>query len=556
MSVPGDHHAPIARGPTAVALPIRKGNAREFVARLDLARAWPSLAALGTVGVLLVVLGYQAGGYFPADSAPAGAVGFVVLAVLLAVRRPHWQLSTTAMVALAALVGLTAWTGASAAWSPVPDAALEDMQRDAVYVAVFGLALLAAGSGRQSGILLWTSLAVCAVIAGGGLLSRLVPALIDGEGGAAAVYRLSYPLTYWNALGAIASTGAVLGLGLAADPRSLPWSRGLAAAVTVLLTTTMYLTLSRASWLALIGGVAVLLALGAHRGSLVVTVTVVGAATTLALARLQAYPALIEDPTLGAGQRHEGARFAIQLGLLAGGAGIAVALLSFGRRSAAVMDELRRHGPRIGVAALALVAVIAFAAYVVRADAIERQTARALGETGDWVSRQWDAFMQPAVFGEAGRARLTTARGTRSDLYRVAIDGFEADPLHGGGAGSFEPRWYRTRSVNENATDVHSLHLEVLSELGLVGTLLLLALLGAIGTAAVRSRLRRGTVTRAQAAAAGAACSVWLVHSFVDWDWQMPAVSGITLLIAAAIFPAGRRRTVRAKRPGAAPSPN
>ena len=103
-------------------------------------------------------------------------------------------------------------------------------------------------------------------------------------------------------------------------------------------------------------------------------------------------------------------------------------------------------------------------------------------------------------------------------------------------------------------TDAHSLHLEVLSELGLVGALLLLALLGAIGTATSARGMRRGAVTRAQAAAAGAACSVWLLHSFVDWDWQMPAVSGIALLVAAALFPEGRRRVRRGSSGAAAPT--
>ena len=255
MSAPPRPHAPTA-GVPRVAAPSPRPAKRSPLGRLDLdlARSWPSLtAAVATVGVLLVFLGYRSGGYFPADSAPVGRRR--VRDARRAACGPPAALAAEHLRARCAGGARRAdrLDGLSAAWSPVPDAALEDMQRDALYVAIFGLALLAAGSGPPVAAAAVDGLAVCGVIAGGGLISRLLPALIESAGGgASAEYRLAYPLTYWNALGAVASTGAVLGLGLAADPRALPWSRGLAAATSVLLTTTMYLTLSRASWLALI----------------------------------------------------------------------------------------------------------------------------------------------------------------------------------------------------------------------------------------------------------------------------------------------------------------
>jgi hypothetical protein len=32
------------------------------------------------------------------------------------------------------------------------------------------------------------------------------------------------------------------------------------------------------------------------------------------------------------------------------------------------------------------------------------------------------------------------------------------------------------------------------------------------------------------------------VHAAVDWDWQVPALTGTALVLAAALFPEGRRR--------------
>jgi hypothetical protein len=193
----------------------------------------------------------------------------------------------------------------------------------------------------------------------------------------------------------------------------------------------------------------------------------------------------------------------------------------------------------------AVVLVGAVAGYAIHASSVEGRAASGLRDSEGFVSRQWRDFMRPAVQAEGGTARLTTARGTRSDLYRVAIDGFEAHPLRGDGAGGFEVRWARTRDVQEDVRNAHSLELETLGELGLVGIVLLLAFLGAIVAAAVRSRLRPGGLGRGQTAAVAAAFSVWLAHSFVDWDWQMPAVTGCALLLGASMLPHGRVRRRR-----------
>ena len=53
-----------------------------------------------------------------------------------------------------------------------------------------------------------------------------------------------------------------------------------------------------------------------------------------------------------------------------------------------------------------------------------------------WLSDQWRDFLRPTTTLADGSARLTSAKGTRSDLYRVAVDAFEAHPLRGEGSGS------------------------------------------------------------------------------------------------------------------------
>jgi O-antigen ligase len=458
-------------------------------------------AALGVVGGLA----FDAGGYFPTAYLEGGAVALAALGVLLAVQLPRYALSAHALAGLGALALLAAWTGLSAAWSPAPDTALADMQRDLLYVALFGLGLLAAGSGRHAVLLGYVVLAVIVAIISAGLL--------HGDTGD----RLSYPLTYWNAFGALAAVGVVLAAGIGSDPRAPVLVRALSGAAVVPLADAVYLSLSRGTWLALMVGALVLVALGAHRGSLLLTVGVSGTAATLAI---------LGGPV-------------VALTVIAGGV---IAAIAAGRASPLLMQALHRVVPSLLFALAASAVLAALLGYAVKADAVEGHTDRALRSAGDFVSRQWQDFLRPTTGVDQGRARLTTAKGTRSDLYRVAFDGFEANPLRGDGAGGFTVRWMQQRRVYEQVRDAHSLELETLGELGAVGGLLLLAFLVTLGWAAGSARVRPAALPRSHAAAVGAACSVWVAHSAVDWDWQMPALTGCVLVLAATLYPVGRRR--------------
>jgi hypothetical protein len=458
-------------------------------------------AALGVVGGLA----FDAGGYFPTAYLEGGAVALAVLGVLVAVQLPRYALSAHALAGLGSLALLAAWTGLSAAWSPAPDGALADLQRDLLYVALFGLGLLAAGSGRHAVLVGRVVLAVIVVIVCAGL--------VHGAGGG----RLSYPLTYWNAFGALAAVGVVLAAGMGSDPRAPVPVRALCGAAVVPLADAVYLSLSRGTWLALMVGAVVLVALGAHRGSLLLTVGVAGTAATLAIAGGPVVPLTVA-------------------------AGAVIWVIAAGRASPLLMQALRRVVRPLLIVLAGLAVLAALAAYAAKADAVEGHADRALRSAGDFVSRQWQDFLRPTTGVDEGRARLTTAKGTRSDLYRVAFDGFEAHPIYGDGAGGFTVRWMQQRRVYEQVRDAHSLELETLGERGVIGGLALLAFLVTLGWAAVSSRIRPAALPRSHAAAVGAACSVWVAHSAVDWDWQMPALTGCVLVLAATLYPVGRRR--------------
>jgi O-antigen ligase len=144
----------------------------------------------------------------------------------------------------------------------------------------------------------------------------------------------------------------------------------------------------------------------------------------------------------------------------------------------------------------------------------------------------------------AGQQRLTSARSSRSEAYRVAINGFQDHPLAGDGAAAYEMRWMRERKVAEYFRNAHSLELETASELGLVGLLLLAGILLPLSGGMRGIRRAQGGLTRSQAASAGGVVLVWMVHSALDWDWQMGAVTLPALACGAALV--APRRTASA----------
>ena len=130
-----------------------------------------------------------------------------------------------------------------------------------------------------------------------------------------------------------------------------------------------------------------------------------------------------------------------------------------------------------------------------------------------------------------GAARLVTFQSNRYAYWKVALRAFGDQPLRGVGAGGWAVWWLRYRTVNEFAQDAHSLPLQTAAELGLVGLLALGLLFG--GTAAAARTAHRAAPT--VMAGPIAALAVYAAHSPLDWDWQMPAVTLVAVVLAGMV---------------------
>ena len=444
------------------------------------------------------ILALFSGGYGDTARTAAGAAAYVLLAVT-AVAVPHpLPRSRLAIVALATLAGLTAWTALSLRWAPLGEPAGQDAQRLALYTAVLAtsLALLRdpAAAALAEPLLLAGIAGACAY----GLSERLLPTLINLQDVLSAGDRLAQPLTYWNGTGAFAALGLLLAAGLAGDgarPRAL---RAAAVATAPVTGLTLYLTFSRGALGAAAAGFAVLVAVAPSLRQLRAAALIVVAAAIPPVATL-ALPAVTHAES-GAGQ---GAAMLVLL--LAGAALAGVAELRLPDRDA-------RLPPLRLLAAGGL--AIALTATAIAVTQVERRSG--------------------ADTPAASPTRLASVQSNRYAYWKVALRTFGDHPLDGVGSGGFQAVWLKERPFREPVRDAHSLYLETPAELGIVGLALLAAFVGAVAVAATRSR-RAGAV---------AALTVWALHSGVDWDWEMPALTLVAIVLAGLVLTSPDRYAV------------
>jgi O-antigen ligase len=145
----------------------------------------------------------------------------------------------------------------------------------------------------------------------------------------------------------------------------------------------------------------------------------------------------------------------------------------------------------------------------------------------------------------AGASRYVTLQSNRYAYWRVAVRAFAHEPLHGVGAGGWSVWWLRYRPFDDFAQDAHSLPLQTLAELGLVGIAALGAFFAGVALAA------RDAYRRAPMRAAGpiAAVVAYAAHSPLDWDWQMPAVTLVALILAGMLLALAETSRPRTRSP-------
>jgi O-Antigen ligase len=475
------------------------------------------LAAL--CGLLFGASAFWSGFYESSRWSPASLVFLAAaLAVVFAARdRP----SVAALAAVGGLSGLWLWSLISRGWADRADLALVAANRWALYAAIVTTLVLLVGRERRVALVLIDACSAAALGIAGYVLVRLL--LPDAQQLFLGT-TLNSPIGYGNAEANLLLLGFWPLVALAQDTRKRLRSAVAISAATVL-GALLFAAQRRGSLLALVASGLLLLALvPGRRSRLWVLVAVLAGVSVGAssISPLFQHP----DPVTGIASARTIHRAAITA-LLAGiGVGCVWALML------SVAAALRaRGGPwtrRLTGASSAGLIALALAG-----SAIAGLNARSIAHR---VRAQYDAFVN--LSPSPGSFRLFSGGGNRYDYWRVAWMEFEHAPLRGVGAGSFTVGYFRERRTTEDVTQPHSLELQTLAELGLVGGLALLLFLGGplFGLWRWSRRARAPGPERLVAVGAGGTFLAWLGQTSVDWVHLIPSITALALGAAVVLL--------------------
>jgi len=495
-SVERVHDEPIRAAPTAV-----------DAAR---ARAWPALGILAVLGLALGLSPFAAGYYDASIWAPAGLALLIVLtAAMIAgpVARPRGAIAASGAIAALALLSLL-----SALWTDSIEQAVVDGNRLLVYATALALLVVLLRSDRG------TVLAFGAFVAGAVAVAGWVLAgMLRGDESLLLGGRLHEPLGYINGQASFFVLAFWPCLALAERRRGAAAATplaGLGLTGATLFAGLVVLGQSRGAVLA--AGLSLLVVCALLPGRLRRVVALLVGAACLA----PAMPALLD--VYRGGTSAEELRSGAGALLLAAAAGGAVwaTLVAFERRASASGLRLRR-AVTVGIACLTLVgAAVGIAS---------------TGPIASFLDRQYTAFVTlGGPQGEATASRLASGAGNRYDYWRIAVDAWQAHPLAGVGAGGYDKPYFAQRTTSEDIRQPHSLPLQVLAELGIVGGLLFAAALALIAAGTWR-RIRAGGRAPVVVVSLGVV-TAWLAHTSVDWMHLLPGLTGVALLGAAVLL--------------------
>jgi O-Antigen ligase len=490
-------------------------------------------ALVVAVAVAYVVVSLADGGYPPEAIAAATLLIWWAVVVGLAVGGwPRADIPRPAIAAGLCIAGLALLTGLSLAWTDDDGRTFIEAVRVAGYAGLFVLVTITSPRDSARAWLVGLAIGLCAVAALA-LGSRLEPSLPGGEGELARFLpgsegRLSYPIGYWNGLGACMALATVLlvWLGARADTKL---GRSLAIGALPAILLALYLTSSRGAGIAAGAGLAVILALGPERLRLAggAALGAAGGAALVGLTDLRS--SLVDFPGTTAAH-NAGDEILLAIVVVCGAIGIASHLTDASlARPALRVPPVPRVAVRIALVGLAFVVLAGVA-------------------VADPVSRFEDFKQAPQASDVSAHFSSGSGSG-RYQFWSAALDAFEAEPITGIGAGGYEAWWNQHGSIPRIVRNAHSLFFETLAELGIGGLVLIVSF---AALAVVQGwRRRRGGSPDGSTEVALAMLVIGLFSAGTDWTWELGAVFAPVVVAAALLTgPATLRRDAEPSRGG------
>jgi hypothetical protein len=515
-------------------------------------RDWAGAATWLLSAALVLYLALENGGY---DPIPRDQIGIAIwwgLLLSVAVKAlPVPGRTPAARVALGLLLGFGVWTALSLSWTQSAERTATELARVATYLGVLALGICLVTRRRVGARhVLHGVTAGLAAVAALGVLSRLHMAWFPANElgkvlpGIEIERRLAYPLNYSSAVGALAGMTLPLLLAATASARTIG-AQALAAAAIPIAGLALYLATSGTGVAVTTVAMLAFLALAPDRLPKLLTLAAGAGGAAVLAATIASREALAHGLPGAAAERQGTEVIWIALGVCA-----VLALIQVGIGLAV------RHLHRPGLLRISRKeALIATAVVVVVAIPI----AVGVGLPHE-ASHRWEAFKGQKGESASGPSSpssiLDSSSSGRYQFWEAAVDASETATLKGIGPGTFEFWWTSHGSYGGFVRNAHSLYLENLAELGLVGFFLITGfVLAVLGIGAARS-LRAPPEQRLLLAAATAGAAGFATAAALDWVWQLAALS-VAFMLLAAVAVSGysmpeptrrRRRTFRRNR--------
>jgi len=467
------------------------------------------------IAAAVFALLYADGGFAPTTRSYAGLAAWWLLGAgaAVGVASARAGVDRLALIALGLLAAFDLWILISVRWAADAERAFAQFNQVSLYVAVLAISIVLARLVPASWVVGGVALALVS-IAMVAFVSRCFPSAFGLQPGREILTplatRLSFPLGYWNGLGISVALAYPLLLALMTSKRSRAVS-ALAALPLPVLAAVMYLTSSRGAFVAAAVGIVAFVVLTPRRWGTLAALVVAGLAGVVAVATLVHKKALVNgqmDTALGV---HQGHHAALWIGIACVVTALGwLALAELGRR---LGTPPRVVGVAIAVAVVGLVLLAIIASHPAsKFDQFKNNSASAGSHS---------TYTTDHLLGSSGSGRW--------QFWSAAVSEFRSHPLNGGGAGSWEAWWLEHGSLPVPSEFAHSLYLEALAELGIVGLLLIGGAVLVAATGAVRSALALESGEIAAAAACGIA---FFVAAAYDWVWQLAgiAIVGVGML--------------------------
>ncbi len=520
----------------------------ESGSRLRRAGIWG--APLAVVFAVWLWLVYSSGGFIAHQWLPPslglGVFGLIVSLLVAYPRRPG-QLSLTALLLFG---GYSLWVAVSAIWADSPTRVWLESGRTFTYLLVFALAIVYLSDQGARRVFRYL------VMAGGCVLFAVCMWKLGTTENIAGLFytnRLGYPVSAPNHAAALLLVTFWPLMWLAAGPEERAPVRGIALGLATGLLGLSFMTQSRGAVWTLAITLIFMFVISPARLRTLFYLLVPALLMAYVFPRLNRY--WLEGPDAVGGAL--AVRTLLAAALTAALIGMILALLEKWVRVSRLMKVI--FGTVVLVAA---VGGLVYGSITLTHDA---------GGPIKWTSQTWRQFtgQAPETATESHTRFALLSSSGRVGIWKVAVQELEGSPVLGVGADNFVFQYDRLRSAETyKPRQAHSFELQVLGETGIVGGVfafggILLILGGMLWPRCIagwrgmkqtwlRRRQRAGGVQATEthprtdsrwgssslaygwdmALLAGAA--YWLIHTSVDWLWQMAGVSIPAVLLAAA----------------------